>query len=672
MLVTYKNIQSAEKILLKKGQTFDNEGQDFIKNFSTIDLQAVPGSGKTTALLAKLLILENHLPFKNGAGILVISHTNAAVDEIKNKISKYCPKLFAYPNFIGTIQSFVDQFLAIPCGHSILKTRFSLIDNDIFKNRLWKKFKNIYWDKTYEKPGVFFWQRHINKASQQSNNDESLAKQICNKLIEKEAKTIFFDFNDNKIKTFPNKVVLSDSNNQKFKGIKKIIDELLNEGIISYEYSYILAKYYLKNFPIIKKLLQTRFPYVFVDEMQDMYTHQYNLLEEIFYRDKPDKNVYQRIGDKNQAIFENVKDEEVWQDREKKLPLKGSYRLSPNTANIVKYFGLEFQEIKGNNQTDIKPHIIIFDDDSKNKVIDKFCEIIKQHQKNKQIPIQPEHPFEVIGWRKEVENNGDENKLGIKNFFPQFEPYNSKLKIDYPSLKSYLKIHDKNKQDSLHDINKNIINALLKILRLENIYTITKRNYTKTQLLKFLRELEDKSIYENFKLKLYLWSMKIYQGDKITPYEEIKEFLSDFLKYFNLNQISNESQNFIDNSEERQEGLLQQQNYSNIHKYDENISVEIGTVHSVKGQTHTATLYLETYYTKAYESERLLEQFKGVKIKSTETKKTVKQSAKMVYVGFSRPTHLLCFAVHKNRFDKKISSDVWKIEDITSNFTDYP
>lgn len=112
--ITDEDIVYPERVLLFKGQEFDDERKIFIKNLETIDLQAVPGSGKTTALLAKLLILEKHLPFDNGSGILVISHTNAAIDEIKSRIAKYCPKLFSYPNFVGTIQSFVDEFLAIP------------------------------------------------------------------------------------------------------------------------------------------------------------------------------------------------------------------------------------------------------------------------------------------------------------------------------------------------------------------------------------------------------------------------------------------------------------------------------------------------------------------------------------------------------------------------------
>ena len=85
--ISDEDIHYAEKLLLPEGKEFDDERKDFIRNLNTIDLQAVPGSGKTTALLAKLVILERKLPFADNSGILVLSHTNAAIDEIKEKIS---------------------------------------------------------------------------------------------------------------------------------------------------------------------------------------------------------------------------------------------------------------------------------------------------------------------------------------------------------------------------------------------------------------------------------------------------------------------------------------------------------------------------------------------------------------------------------------------------------
>ena len=54
------DISYAEKILLNSGR-FDSERRTFIRSLNTLDLHAVPGSGKTTALLAKLLILEKRL-----------------------------------------------------------------------------------------------------------------------------------------------------------------------------------------------------------------------------------------------------------------------------------------------------------------------------------------------------------------------------------------------------------------------------------------------------------------------------------------------------------------------------------------------------------------------------------------------------------------------------------
>ena len=66
------------------------------------------------------------------------------------------------------------------------------------------------------------------------------------------------------------------------------------------------------------------------------------------------------------------------------------------------------------------------------------------------------------------------------------------------------------------------------------------------------------------------------------------------------------------------------------------IEVQVGTIHSIKGETHTATLYLESYYqqdgrgknAKSYESQRLKEQFAGQSI-SDNAGKRKKQSARM-------------------------------------------
>ena len=92
-------------------------------------MSACPGSGKTTVLLAKLKLLADRMPFVNGAGICVLSHTNVAVDEIRKRLSGYADKLLSYPNYIGTIQSFVDKFVTMPYLRKIAGRNVQAVDN---------------------------------------------------------------------------------------------------------------------------------------------------------------------------------------------------------------------------------------------------------------------------------------------------------------------------------------------------------------------------------------------------------------------------------------------------------------------------------------------------------------------------------------------------------------
>jgi DNA helicase-2/ATP-dependent DNA helicase PcrA len=319
--ISKEDIAYAQGIILGKREIFDVQKKDFIKNLGTIDLQAVPGSGKTLALLAKLLILERYMPFAGGAGVLVISHTNAAVDEIINKIGKHCPKLFAYPNFVGTIQAFVDQFLAIPCYVNKYRKKPHRIDDEIYE------------ENHYIPRGAHGW------LNRRRDKDDILKK---SRLFNNDTLDYFDGSN------FPS----IGKNTATYKSILSLKKALREKGFLCYDDAYILAGKYLEKFPHIKKLLQKRFKYVFVDEMQDMNIYQHDLLEKLFYKKRVIGHVYQRIGDKNQAIYSGrVKLEDIWRDRETILKLTGSYRLTQQVAEVVKYFGLEYEEIEGKRRT---------------------------------------------------------------------------------------------------------------------------------------------------------------------------------------------------------------------------------------------------------------------------------------------------------------------------------
>lgn len=650
--ITDEEIQYAEQLLLPTGKTFDDERRNFIRNFNIIDLQAVPGSGKTTALLAKLLILERKLPFADGSGILVLSHTNASIDEIKEKIQKYCPRLFSYPNFIGTIQSFVDEFLAIPYYVHKCKKKPSRIDHEIYNEVATKWYNNL---------------------------PNSAAKTWLNNQHDPESLFMNFRF-DNDLNLTDgmngNIVLRSVSNSATYKTFKTIKQQILLSGVLNYDDAYFLAELYLKELPNIKTILQKRFSFVFVDEMQDMDTHQYHLLEKIFYDDGNSVSIIQRIGDKNQAIYNSVKATDVWQDRADVLRLNGSQRLSNPIANIVKKFALYSDatfDIDERNECSIKPHILIFENANIENIIPCFAQIVKDNGL-----ANSEKPIKVVcwntEWKEDEASRNDATKLRLEDYHKTFKKDKGKPKQDYDILKSYLLYFEK--KQTLEPIRKNILNAFLKIFRLENINTSDDRPYTKKNLVDFVHE-RDIQKYNELNLNLFNWTMGIVRDKADEVLGELKIYIPTLLAIFDK-QVT-DSLSFINNDiteipAENAEILTPTNHYK-----ENGLEIEITSIHAVKGQTHCATLYLESFYSRGYgnyESERLRNQFMGTQTISEtlaavrNSHDLIKQSAKMAYVGFSRPTDLLCVGIHKDRFDillSDINRDIWNIVEVTNN-----
>ena len=119
LIINDSDIDVVQDYLLPQGCTFNDERREFIKCLESRDVVACPGSGKTTALLAKILILAMKMPFPDNRGICVLTHTNVAIDGIKDKLAgqiHFADRLFNYPNFFGTIQSFVDKFWGTGAG----------------------------------------------------------------------------------------------------------------------------------------------------------------------------------------------------------------------------------------------------------------------------------------------------------------------------------------------------------------------------------------------------------------------------------------------------------------------------------------------------------------------------------------------------------------------------
>lgn len=77
------------------------------------------------------------------------------------------------------------------------------------------------------------------------------------------------------------------------------------------------------------------------------------------------------------------------------------------------------------------------------------------------------------------------------------------------------------------------------------------------------------------------------------------------------------------------------------------VDIKLGSIHSAKGQSHTATLVLETY-NHGHFIDSLMPWASGQKSNgSTKPGKRVTQRLLAMYVAMTRPTHLLCLAISR-------------------------
>ncbi len=637
--ITDDQVRLAEKHLLPHGKSFDDERISFIKDLSTHDLHAVPGSGKTTALLAKLIALEQHLPFADRSGVLVISHTNAAVDEIKHKIGHICPRLFAYPNFVGTIQGFVDTFLAVPYYKSLYRRRPVRIDDEIYDENHFPDYKLSYvLSKRSDAKKILYGYR--------LRGDKL-------RLGLGETPFIFKETTDT------------------YKKILAIKQGLRESGFLCFDDAYILAQEYLEKFPGIISILRKRFGLVFIDEMQDMDKHQYDLLETLF--GNAVEVAYQRIGDKNQAIFNSESEMlDIWEERNVK-ELNGSHRLHSATACIVESLALSPIAVVGNKTNpdgsivDIKPVMLVYENDTASEVISCFADEIKRLVDEGKINLATDNVHKAVAWTA-AKPGDNANMIKLNHYYSSFSREHAKLKINYPCLEAYLYYHHED-VGKLASIRKGALNGILRVLRLEEVVNPeTDRSFTKRSLVDWIKE-QHTGFYRDFKLQLYQITALNIEQKKSDALKALVKLVTEVLS--KLGKTIKKSKTFIAEKHVPIVSRAEKDKEQKSNCFVKNgIHIDVATVHAVKGQTHTSTLYMESFYQKnvggkgQYESSRVADQLQGIPL-ATGVHEYIKQSLKMTYVGFSRATHLLGFAIHKSRFDVLYSGkpnvDRWKI-----------
>lgn len=603
-----------------------DERHAVFKERGSIDVCACPGSGKTTLLVAKLGAIMSKWDAL-GRGVCVISHTNVARNEIGRKLGATSAgnKLLSYPHFVGTIHAFVNEFLAIPWiqanGYTI-----SAIDTEIALDKRWNRLPyktKFFLDKKF----LTAW--HIQASSPEPE-----------------------------ISGMPFK-----SDTDTYRAMQASLKKSFDEGIFTHDEMFMWANDFLDKRPEIAEVIRARFPCVFIDEAQDTTSEQSILLHRLF--SAGDSNIIvQRFGDSNQAIYggdadnQDIPSEFSFPQDAIKRSLPKSLRFDQKIADLADPLGLDPYRMEGHRVSTIRTltsepqhTVFLFDNEhGARRVPEAFAQLLSATFSAEDLGT---GLFKAVG-QVHRDSKTDNFPRSIGNYWESYDPSSSKSDAPPRTMLEYL-LHGRAKAlesgNSFAAID-GLANGLLRLLVLMDfevpILAAGRRNRHR-KLLEILSDHPDA-------LEAYCDLVQLAGHDRLPLTQESWEGqLTPRIRSaveIHTGPISDNpaAEKFLFWTDLSAISLIMPRSSSagNISVFEANglsIPVQFGSIHSVKGETHTATLVLETFYYD-HNMAALSKWFTGENVgRANATARNINR-LKLHYVAMTRPSHLVCLGLY--------------------------
>lgn len=635
--ITDDEINDIEHKLLPQGSCFSPESVEILKCMESKEIVACPGSGKTTLLMAKLDYLASRLPFENNRGICVLSHTNVAIDEIKNRLGDKAKMILEYPNYVGTIQSFIHKFIVT----TYLLTKYKadsliVLENARYEEELWRTYlKNI----SILTSLKFVIERNVSQNSRIPSSKEFLG-------------SLFLD-EEGKLKSaYGGGRSLANKGTKTNDQFILLMTLMRRKGVISYKEAYKLTDEAITELgEPIKELLNLRFQFVFIDEYQDCSKQQVDIINYLF---ENSSTVIQKIGDCDQAIYNSVQNENenAWAVREDALKLKGSNRYHQKIADVLNKLNNHVIIESLTSIDKIVPILFVYQPNNINKVLPAFAEEIINNNLNDKT----EGVYKAIGMIK----NG--TGITIGDYWNEYQSESIERKKELYLDDFICQIYQVRNQGVVDYILKQILEIFLRAFYLAGKRREDGKSYSVTSIYKELCE------YEAFNFKD--WMIEIVELVNLEQDGQRTDNLKTKIIEM-INQVLNEDElskveAFISTSSNVLSGVNANSINKNLWRFEkgngETVDIEISTIHKVKGETHSATLYFETETRGSSDLKRIMPLFKG---KQLDGRPIYEKSRKIAYVGMSRPTHLLCVAMQEKTYiGNEEAFDSWVVKKI--------
>jgi len=256
-----------------------------------IVVKACPGSGKTFSVTARFARLLSDNNLNRHQGIAIISFTNTACEEIRKNLPKFGVANIGYPHYIGTIDSFINNYIFLPFGHLIMgcNKRPDIVGTEYnpwfnYDSRQTSKIKVKIKDKYIDK----------------------IVRRDPNYYFDK----VSFDLSGMPFPIMPPTSYhfswkeLTKKDGSLMANIQSIIEmknQHFNNGVANQADANYIAYKILTKYPKIAQNIAQKFPILIIDEAQDTTTIQMSIIDIL---DKAKTDSILLMGDPFQAIFE--------------------------------------------------------------------------------------------------------------------------------------------------------------------------------------------------------------------------------------------------------------------------------------------------------------------------------------------------------------------------------
>lgn len=364
------------------------------------------------------------------------------------------------------------------------------------------------------------------------------------------------------------------------------------------------------------------------------------------------------IPGRRSRLAQILNSHDLWEiNEDSKLEITGSKRFSSAIAAVIKYICVRPHDrhpLTGNPEVqDIRPIIIAFEDKHIEKVIDRFGDLIFDNQ----LHLQRDPRFKAVGWR----GRPHPSEHSIHSYWQGYRKEVQTKRVEYSTLASYIQPQSEGVigQRTVNYYRKAIILALLKCLRIAG-RPITTPLLSERSLFTYLSR-ENQAFHDKLKLNLAQWCLAIHRKESVL--KDLIQYIGvEFSDFFDIRGSTELEQFLTGTALPLPQDVPEPSNIYLHPQYGEQIKIEVCTIHAAKGQTHTATLYLETFFYQ-YDIGRIIAYLKGNH--TLPTQKLVRTNLRMAYVGMSRPSHLLCVAVHNANISDhldKLREAGWEID----------